>query len=578
MVIDRYVMTWSPVNAIFRATALALFLAPILVHAENPPAVEVTLTPRSSAGVINRLEIGMRIEKPAIAAGQTLLRMPTKIVSIPTASYDASAIEASDTQGPLRLQQVDEAATPTGVYRHWSVDRATVGDVAVRYGTGPRVVNSTTRNGPLFDLRAEGGGLLGAGVYFLALPVSEVPHRIALKWDLSQVPEGTRGVSSFGEGNQDTVSPLETLAFSFYMVGPIKSQPADGKGNFGFYWLAQPPFDVAQIADGIFKLYGYMSKFFHDEGGHYRVFVRGNPYPAGGGTALNNSFMFGYGSDGTTIAEGPQMLIAHEMAHNWPKLNGAVEEDHASTAWYTEGTAEYYSALLSERAGAISNDKFLNVINEHAENYYTNPYLTLTNKQAGEKFWSDGHAQRVPYGRGFMYLARVDAQMRRKSGGKRSVDDLVLQILEEQKAGKKIGLNEWRGLVVKELGEDAGREYDEMTVGKPMEPAATSFGPCFHPLQEQVKPFELGYDGMQPGLVKNLISDSAAAKAGVQEGDVVLSFTPLDLVRNDPNKTMDLKLRRGDRELEVNYLPRKEAVPAWHWVRDAAVSDAACKF
>src|SRR5262249_12524252 len=150
------------------------------------------------------------------------------------------------------------------------------------------------------------------------------------------------------------------------------------------------------------SLYAFMSHFFGDEHSSYRIFIRHNPYNAGGGTGLAKSFMFAYGADSHPTLRDLQMLLAHEMAHTWPTLN--AEEPHPLLAWYTEGTADYYSLVLAYRARLIDADRFLEVLNQRAEGYFGNPLMGLTNAQAGERFWSDGRAQRVPYGRGFMYL------------------------------------------------------------------------------------------------------------------------------------------------------------------------------
>jgi hypothetical protein len=547
--------------------------SPLAAATPSPPSLGVVLTPHAKDGAINRLDVRMHIPAPDVAAGGTLLRMPVNIVSTPTAAYDSNAITARDDKGLLQLSQVEEVPTPTGTYRHWTVSRPTVGDVVVSYGTAPRAVDSTTRNGPLFDLRAQGGGLLGAGVYFFAVPPGEKPYKISLHWDLSQAPAGTRGIWSPGEGDRTLIGPAETLEFSYYAVGPVKSEPADGEDNFGLYWLVKPPFDIDRLSTSIHKLYGYMAHFFKDDDAPYRVFIRRNPYPGGGGTSLARSFMFAYGSDGSTIADGPQMLIAHEMAHNWPKLDGG---EHAETAWYTEGTAEYYSAVLALRSGAIDLPKFLSIINDHAEGYYTNPHVSLTNKEAGALFWKDSRAQRVPYGRGFMYLAKVDADVRAKSGGKRSLDDLVLEVLQRQRKGEQVGLDEWAALVVRELGPQARRDFDDMVSGKLIVPPARAFGRCFTVAAENQRPFVLGFDEMRLGVVKDLIAGSPAAAAGVHEGDTIVALTPVKEVREDSSKRMDLTLRRGEKELKVSYLPRGAPVPAWHWVRNFSVPDGQC--
>ncbi|WP_218570840.1 hypothetical protein [Sphingomonas carotinifaciens] len=521
--------------------------------------------------------VTMRIPAPKTTAGAPLLRMPLMLVGLQTASYPASAIQASDDAGELTLTHSDQAPGASGTYRTYLVNRATRGDVTVRYATAPRAVNRDTRNGPLFDLRAQGGGLIGAGVYFFALPVEEKPYRISLHWDLPRTAATQRGIWSFGEGDQTTVGPAQLLAFSFYAAGPVRSAPADGKGNFGFYWLQQPPFDPVVMGKNVHRLYNHMSRFFGDPpDATYRVFARGNPYPSGGGTSLSRSFMFGYGAQGQTTGDGTDMLIAHEMAHSWPSLDGA-EDDHPLTAWYSEGTAEFYALLLSLRAGTIDLDRFLKVANAHARDYYTNPFLHLTNAAAGKQFWADARAQRVPYGRGFMYLAKVDGELKAKSGGRRSLDDLVLEVLRRQRAGEKVGLEQWITMVVRELGPQARQDYLDMVAGKTIVPPQGTFGPCFRLEKTTARAFDLGFDEMRLGVVKDLRAGSRAAEAGLREGDPIVSLTPIGKLRNDPAARADVVVRRDGKEMPLRFSPYSAPVEAWQWARVPGIADSACK-
>jgi hypothetical protein len=559
----------------------SLTLLTSLVRAQDvpPPKLELQLTPHLTEGRVDYVAGRLKLEAPKVAAGATLLRMPLIIVSIPTARYDGNALTARDDAGALALEQQEEAPTPTGTYRRWLAQRASVGDVEVTFKAPPRVVTATTRTGPLFDLRAEGSGLFGAGITFLPLPDGEQPYRLSLKWDLSGMPGGSQAVTSLGDGDIEAMGPASRLAFNFYAAGPLERYPATGSKDFGLYWLTDPPFDVAHVAKGVRALYGSMARFFNDEGKPYRVFIRHNPHRDGGGTALPQSFMFGWNEATAPTADNLQSLLAHEMTHNWP----AMEGEHGDTAWYSEGAAEFYSLVLSQRAGALSTPQFLTEINERAAGYYTNPYRTATNAAAAEQFWKDWSAQRVPYGRGFMYLAQVDAKIRARSNGTRSLDDIVTAMFARQKRGQPYGIPAWLGLVAAELGSDtAQRDFDAMKSGELLVPPANSFGPCLRPTPHRDRPYQLGFDqsslGGEPKTIRGLIANSAAAQAGLREGDVVVSSDDVLQVQKDASQTMHLTVRRGAEVVPISYVPRGEPVESYRWERVTGTKDAQCRF
>ncbi|GIL38267.1 serine protease [Rhodospirillales bacterium TMPK1] len=538
-----------------------------------PPSLDLLLTPHVQNGAVRDVGVTLKLEKPNVAEGTALLRMPTLIVSIPATRYDGDAVQARDDAGPLPLTQKDEAPTPTGTYRQWLPTRATVGDVVVTAKAPPRVVDATTRTGPLFDLRADGGGVLGAGITFLPLPNTKNPYRLRVHWDLAALGPDATGAWSLGEGDVQTVGPAELLAFSFYAAGPLKTYR---NGNFAMYWLTDPPIAPSDVAARIQKLYAYMSNFFDDANAPYRVFIRHNPHRGGGGTALAKSFMFGWNEATAPTLDSMQDLLAHEMTHNWPKIAG----EHGDTAWYSEGNAEFYSLVLSYRAGVLTPDQFLERINKRAADYYSNPLRNVSNGEAAKRFWSDWSAQRIPYGRGFLYLALTDAKIRAKSNNKHSLDDIVLAIQAQQRAKKTPGIADWIALVGKEIGADAQRDYDSMAAGRPVVPTG-AFGPCFKLVATKIRPFELGFD--EAGLmgdkkiVRGLVAGSAAAQAGLQEGDeIVQASDTLELSRK-PDDAMLVRVKRGDGEKLIAYVPRGAAAQSYGWVRNTKIADSACR-
>jgi hypothetical protein len=565
-----------------RAVLLALVACGAQVsYAQSPPAplpsLALTMTPHASEGDDSHLGVLMTLSDPKVKPGEPLLRMPLKIVGIPTARYDGDLIKAADAAGPLPLVAEDEAPTPQWINRHWNVTRATVGDVTVSYQAPPRRVTAATNNGPLFDLRQEAGGFIGAGVGFLALPAAKGPFHVRLKWDLSGAP-GSRGVWSLGEGEVEADIPTEALAYSYYAVGPLKSIPHEGGGKFGLYWLTPPPFDAAALGARIETLYAGMSKFFGDEGSSYRVFMRRNPYAGKGGSALAHSFMFGYNADEKPTIDDLQSLLAHEMTHNWPALEG----EHGDTAWYSEGTAEYYSIILSYRAGLLSVRQFLDEINERADAYYANPFIRLTNSEAAKIFWTDPTAQTVPYGRGFMYLTSTDAAIRAKSHGKESLDQVVLGLYRRETRHEPYGIPQWLDLVAHQLGRaETERMYHAMAEGRLEVPKPSSFAPCLATVRKSVHTFQLGFARASLNdqrIVRDLVAGSAAATAGIKEGDELVDVKGLVEANRDESKPITLTVKRPEGPITISYLPRGHAVESYGWVRNPKAPESTCKF
>jgi S1-C subfamily serine protease len=132
-------------------------------------------------------------------------------------------------------------------------------------------------------------------------------------------------------------------------------------------------------------------------------------------------------------------------------------------------------------------------------------------------------------------------------------------------------------MVVRELGPAERKDYEDMVAGKLIVPPPGSFSPCFHPVADEVRPFDLGFDDMRLGTVSKLRPGSPAAGAGVEEGDTIVSLTPLARVREHPDRMMELVLRRGGKTETIRYLPRDAAVEAWHWVRNPNAPASACR-
>ena len=548
------------------------------VAAQDAPTLEVRLAPSAIDPAAGKGAVDVTLEIPDAdaPAGAPLLTLPVVIANTDTVATTLTGLTATDDEGPVPLTVRDDPVA-IAYARHWLAGRAVKGDLVVRYRAPVDNTPPARGSGPPYQLRTEGGGISGVGNTFILIPEAQKRYRVALRWDLKALGSGAAAMSSFGEGDVDLPEgPATRLHQALYMAGDMRRQPTPVRpSGFSAAWLGDPPFDPRPLMAWADQLHGWMSRFFGDpEQPPYRVILRFNPINAGGGAALTNSFLLTWGE----TAKDPEALkgtLAHEMIHTWTSTSLGGQ-------WYGEGIAVHYQALLPLRAGLISPEAYLEDINDTARRYYTNALNDTPDAEIAPRFWEDTRIRVLPYDRGAMYFAVLDGRIRRASDGRRSLDDLVREMVRRRREGQPVTEAVWIDLVAKELGEAGRALHADMLAGRLMLPEPGDFGPCFTRTTGRFRRFELGFDpkSLVGGVktIRGLIPGSEAEKAGLRNGDVVTYAVALDAVQGDPQRTLTLNVTRDGRTFPITYLPRGETVDAWQWRRVPEVPDSRCVY
>lgn len=550
---------------------------------QSPPSLGVTLSPGGidSHGNPSHVDVSMRISGVEFSADAPFLMTPVKFASVQAVPYETGDIDAADEAGEIPLKQTVDDPDVGGFlfYRRWSATRPTDGDVTLLYRAPIGLVAPALGSGPPFDLRAAGGGFSGAGSTWVIVPdAGDRAFSISIHWNVDALRPGSIGVSSFGRGDAQTVGPVNLLMFSYYMAGPIGRFPTeDEPSRFSGYWIGTPRFDAYELLSWSRDAYEVIAGFFADpDPPPFTVMLRGNPYQGGGGAALTNSFLVSY-PDTREDATDMRETIAHETVHNWV---GSIDGPPGSTSWFSEGMTVAYTRQFLYRSGLFSADEFLESVNGTATNYYTNPLNDLPNDQIAAGFWKDARIRSLPYSRGSLYFAAVDAKIRKLSEGERSLDDLLRAFNEQRKSGATFDTQTWLDLVVAELGPEAQRDFEDMIAGKLIVPPDDAFGPCFERRSLPLRRFELGFDRSalvkEPRIISGLVEGSEAESTGLRNGDEILHPVPLEDAQRQPNETLSLLVRREGEELAIEYLPRGEPVDGYQWVHRENPSDAEC--
>jgi hypothetical protein len=440
----------------------------------TPVDVTLTLAPICDADASVPSALSIALSMPA--SGRPVFRLDDEVMGTSGAGALITDAAAEDARGPLPLtRRVRDRVL------EFVPSRAASGAITFRYRA--RSV-SADEPGALEGLRHDATGIGGHGRHFIVLPDSRRSYRMRVAWGAAQCPAATHGdgMGTFGE----TTGELSTLREAVYYWGrPQQTATDDGALHLRTAWFGQPAFDVATAGGWAAQVFAAERAFFADDDpSPYSVFVRvlKSHEDRANGMGQETSYLSWIGPR-TTFARRLKFNIAHEMLHRWLGLRLRLRGPEGTAYWFSEGFTVHYTLVIAFRAGLLSVDEFLEVLNDIAARHFDNKRADATNDEIRRGFYRDPTLAFLPYSRGAMYAAELDAALRTASQGKRTLDDMVRALYRDARApGGRDGLpaDAVRRLVQAELGRAGIARYDAVIVrGKHPDPPADAYGPCF---------------------------------------------------------------------------------------------------
>ena len=566
-------------------------VAPVTASAQDAtadtvvlPGIEIALRPeRNKAGNVESVLVTFQLTDTVSVASMLEFHAPIQLNNIPGIADRIRGFRVDDSIGAVLMTREDDSVDGSGFSytRRWRTARSVSFPVTVNYRA--IVPPGRLRAGPPFDLRTFAGGVSGGGAGFLALPQDARQYRVHIRWDLRALRSGSIGISSLGDGDAEATMVLADLQSSWFMAGPLGRYPARGNpGGFSAAWLGSSPgLDLRADMAWAAKAYKALSTFFGDTAQRpYRFFLRVLPESTtSGGTAGNRSLMLQVpvrprhstsGGDGEL-----RSIVAHEMIHGWA---GSFQ---GAGPWASEGLATYFTANLQRRLGLQPIKTFVAELNRLSRQYNGNPYRNATNDAVGAAFSADKNGELLPYVRGSLYLFALDAAIRQTSGNARSLDDVLLELFARRAEGETISVRSFINALAKELGRGVGPELDSVVVRgtKTVFVPPDAFGSCFTHSWAQVVVPDFAFDRRTPEVqtVVGLVPSSAAAAAGLRNGDVVTTPIAAEQLVSDKIEQMKLDVVRGGESLYLTYLTRPMVNESWEWSRVPGVSLAVCR-
>lgn len=317
-----------------------------------------------------------------------------------------------------------------------------------------------------------------------ALILPDVPDetraKVSVEFDLAAMP-GAEGTYSLGPGAHETTT--RALRHAYFAAGKF----ATIKHTAGNLTLeARLPegasFDLAAASRDLFRLLEAEGKVFGDDRPEtLRLLVVGMPGGGGAhGTSLTASAIVWRDKSAPWAAEDAR-LAAHEMFHLY---NGQIIErttadgNDAETYWFSEGFTEHYTDELMRRAGVWRARDWLEAIRDRMRRYHRHPDAETPNDKADMR-WG-GAAVQLPYLRGSLVAAYIDASMRKQSKGGKNLDDFMRLLLARARNNEPpVDPEAMIRLITNEVGDPAGGVVRNVALGGTrLELPVDAFGSC----------------------------------------------------------------------------------------------------
>ncbi|MDX6693228.1 MAG: hypothetical protein QOF02_831 [Blastocatellia bacterium] len=235
-------------------------------------------------------------------------------------------------------------------------------------------------------------------------------------------------------------SPVEVGTFktiSFDVKGVPHRIVIDGEGNYDMERLRR---DVPKIVEAEAETMGGEIPY-----SNYTFILHSHPAGGGGLEHLNSTALivtrFSFRPDSNYI--NFLSLVAHEFFHLWnvkrirPDALGPFDynrENYTKLLWVAEGITAYYENVFLRRAGFVNDKEFLSLMSGTIRDVQTKPgRLLMSVEEASFDAWikyyrqdeNSANSQISYYDKGALLGMLLDVQIRKMSGGARSLDDVM---------------------------------------------------------------------------------------------------------------------------------------------------------
>lgn len=240
-------------------------------------------------------------------------------------------------------------------------------------------------------------------------------------------------------------------------------------------------------------------------------------------------------------------------------MGSSRPEEWDTIEWFREGFVAYYGYLLAFRASLMELPRYVESINRDL-------WLFPTSTSA--------------YVRGRVIAFWLDQQIRKSSGGKRSLDNVMYDILR----GAAKPLTQSRSFPTAGRYLSPASRTELARIIQPNSPTPNlndTLGPCVRGSMHGLTTFDLGFDlaaSSAAGSITGVLPGSAAFRAGLGNGQRL--YGKLSVYNNQPEKIAIVEISDGEATRAIEYYPKGAPVHVMHYhldIQEYAANPASCQ-
>jgi predicted metalloprotease with PDZ domain len=254
--------------------------------------------------------------------------------------------------------------------------------------------------------------------------------------------------------------------------------------------------------------------------------------------------------------------MAHEVFHHWDPMSMGPRESSEVATWFAEGFTTYYAGVIALRGGLTTYNEYLGYLNTWLRRYQSSSLRQM--KQADWKAvaHSSGEGYELPHERGATIALWADAAIRARTGGKASLDNVMLDLVKQAQSSTPPDFTEERliSAFVPHLSAEEITQLKSMAIEGAAVRLPGKLGSCAELKEKSEAVVDPGFDqkaSFAQKRVVGVVPDGPAYRAGIRDGQELFRWS---IYNDDPSEEALLGVViNGERKM-ITFSPagRKE--------------------